>query len=521
MVDEGNKPQVVGTDREEPVSITGGGIRLDQVSYRYEQNSRPVVSEISLQVQPGEWVTLAGPSGCGKSTLAKLLIGYLPRAGGGYRSGELCVHGIDPAEAPIADTAGIIGLVFQDPDAQLVLGRVEDEVAFGPENLCLPPESIERRVTAALEAAGLGERRRDSITELSGGGRQRTAIASVLALETPVLVLDEAASNLDAAGKDRLQALLQRLHREGRTLLVVTGRLDALALAAPRLIVLDEEGRIVQDGPSAALLREERPALRRLGLLPAQNGGAPSTAAAATAPPAPPMLALRGLTFGYGPRRNRKRGSAPDIPAVLRDVSLELHPGEWHLLTGDNGSGKTTLSRLLLGLLSPPPESIYWQGRDIAGLSLYELAAEIGYVFQQPEQQFVTSSVWEELLYGPRRELRLHPRSALPGQVMDRAEDMLRLLGLAAERNTSPYLLSGGKKRLLSAASVFMTGKKLVILDEPTAGTDYLGAGRLSALCRKAIHEGTSILMITHEPEFFDGEQTIRWHLERGQLARR
>lgn len=519
----------------------GNGIRLDQVSYRYEQNSRPVVSEISLQVQPGEWVTLAGPSGCGKSTLAKLLIGYLPRAGGGYRSGELCVYGIDPAEAPIADTAGMISLVFQDPDAQLVLGRVEDEVAFGPENLCLPPELIERRVTAALEAAGLGERRRDSITELSGGGRQRTAIASVLALETPVLVLDEAASNLDAAGKDRLQALLQRLHREGRTLLVVTGRLDALALAAPRLIVLDEEGRIVQDGPSAALLREERPALRRLGLLPAQDVGAPAAAPTATAPPtpaAPPMLALRGLTFGYGPRRNRKptaaakrrpcllprlrtRSSAPDIPAVLRDVSLELHPGEWHLLTGDNGSGKTTLSRLLLGLLSPPPESIYWQGRDIAGLSLYELAAEIGYVFQQPEQQFVTSSVWEELLYGPRRELRLHPRAALPGQVMDRAEDMLRLLGLAAERNTSPYLLSGGKKRLLSAASVFMTGKKLVILDEPTAGTDYLGAGRLSALCRKAIHEGTSILMITHEPEFFDGEQTVRWHLEQGQLARR
>ncbi|GIO37876.1 putative HMP/thiamine import ATP-binding protein YkoD [Paenibacillus antibioticophila] len=494
----------------ESESAAGGALRLEGVGYRYKPDSRPVLDEISFSLKPGEWVTIAGPSGCGKSTLARILAGDLPRAGGGLRTGEVMVNGIDPADAKIAETARTIGLVFQDPDAQLVMGRVEDEVAFGPENLCLPPEVIRRQVAAALEEAGLEERRRDSIAELSGGGRQRTAIASVLALETPILVLDEAASNLDAAGRRRLQELLQRLHRQGRTLLVVTGRLDELALAAPRLIVLDEDGHLVQDGPSDALLREERPLLRQLGLLPAEQrvrvtGGSPSME-----PPAAPLLEISGLTFQYG--RN--------TPAVLEDVSLKLQPGEWHLLTGDNGSGKTTLSRLLLGLLPLPAGSIFWQGRDIAGISLYKLAEEIGYVFQQPELQFVTANVMEELLYGPRCQLGLRAKDDLPEQVMQQAEEVLQLLGLQLEQDASPYLLSGGKKRLLSAASVFMTGKKLIILDEPTAGADYLGAGRLSALCRRAVQEGASILMITHEPEFFAGEYTIRWHLENGRLNR-
>ncbi|MBU5673533.1 ABC transporter ATP-binding protein [Paenibacillus brevis] len=495
----------------ESESAAEEALRLERVGYRYKADSKPVLDEITFSLKPGEWVTIAGPSGCGKSTLARILVGDLPRAGGGLRTGEVMVNGIDPADAKIADTARTIGLVFQDPDAQLVLGRVEDEVAFGPENLCLPPELIRRQVAAALEAAGLEERRRDSIAELSGGGRQRTAIASVLALETPILVLDEAASNLDAAGRKRLQELLQRLHRQGRTLLVVTGRLDELALAATRLIVLDEDGHLVQDGSSDALLREERPLLRQLGLLPAElrvratGGGSPNME-----PPAAPLLEISGLTFQYG--RN--------APAVLEDVSLKLQPGEWHLLTGDNGSGKTTLSRLLLGLLPLPPGSIFWQGHDIAGISLYKLAEEIGYVFQQPEQQFVTANVMEELLYEPRCQLRLRAKDDLPKQVIQRAEEVLQLLGLSLEQDASPYLLSGGKKRLLSAASVFMTGKKLIILDEPTAGADYLGAGRLSALCRKAVQEGTSILMITHEPEFFAGEYTIRWHLENGRLNR-
>ncbi|MBQ4900822.1 ABC transporter ATP-binding protein [Paenibacillus sp. Marseille-P2973] len=499
-------------------------IALQDVFYTYEGEAGPAIDGISLAIRAGEWVTIAGPSGCGKSTLGALLSGYLPRAGGGSREGRVTVGGFDPASAEIADLAGVIGIVFQDPDAQLVQGRLEDEVAFGPENLCLPVESIERRVTASLQDADLLERRRDNVNELSGGGRQRAAVASVLALEPPILVLDEAAASLDAASRQRLLALLRRLHQSGRTLVTLTGRLDELALAAPRLVVL-AAGRVAADGAAAELLRDQRPLLSGLGLLPQAPGEAPSgeaapAAAADARPGAAPLLELRGLSFAYGAKGRRRSGSRPDLtePAVLKDVHMQIHEGEWHILRGDNGSGKTTLSRLMLGLLPAPSGAIFWRGRDASRSSLYELAEDIGYVFQHPDQQFVASTVLDELLYGPRCSLKLRAKDATPEPLLLKAKEMLRMIGLEGREQASPYVLGGGEKRLLSAAAGFMTGKRLILLDEPTAGTDYAGARLLSALCRKAVSEGTAILMITHEPEFFAGEQTKIWTLDNGKL---
>ncbi|RCX16186.1 energy-coupling factor transport system ATP-binding protein [Fontibacillus phaseoli] len=533
----------------EPVRQDCGipAIKMQNVTYAYESGARPIIDGVSLTVNAGEWVTVTGPSGCGKSTLSGLLSGYLPRAGGGIRTGGLKVSGLDPATAEIADMAGLIGIVFQDPDAQLVQGRVEDEVAFGPENLCYPPEIIEGRVTAALRDVDLQGRRRDSVNQLSGGGRQRTAIASVLALEPPILVLDEAAASLDAAARRRLLALLRQLHQHGRTLVTVTGRLDELALAAQRMVVLNA-GRVAADGPAAQLLREHRPLLGRLGLLPPgapatgeaslgaaapeiQPGGsdAVSGAADSIAGPNPgphrsggsPLLEIAGLSFAYGSKTRRQRRTsvqAMEPAAVLQDIHMSIREGEWHILRGENGSGKTTLSRLMLGLLQAPPECIYWRGRDVSRLSLYELAADIGYVFQHPERQFVSSTVLDELLYGPRSTLRLRPKENAPGPVLRQARDMLRLVGLEGREQTSPYLLSGGEKRLLSVAACFMLGKKLILLDEPTVGTDYAGARLLSELCRKTVAQGAALLMITHEPEFFAGENTRIWTLENGRL---
>lgn len=493
-------------------------IALQDVVYTYDGESRPAIDGVSLAIRAGEWLTIAGPSGSGKSTLGGLLSGYLPRTGGGSREGRVTVSGFDPASAEIADLAGVIGIVFQDPDAQLVRGRLEDEVAFGPENLCLPVESIERRVTASLQDADLLERRRDSVNELSGGGRQRAAAASVLALEPPILVLDEAAASLDAASRQRLLALLRRLHQSGRTLVTMTGRLDELALAAPRLVVL-AAGRIAADGAAAEMLREQRPLLSSLGLLP-QAPGEASPAAAAARPGAAPLLELRGLSFAYGAKgRNGSRSRQGLMgPPVLKDVHMQIREGEWHILRGDNGSGKTTLSRLMLGLLPAPPGAVFWRGRDASRSSLYELAEDIGYVFQHPEQQFVASTVLDELLYGPRCALKLRAKEATPEPLLLKAKEMLRMIGLEGREQASPYVLGGGEKRLLSAAAGFMTGKRLILLDEPTAGTDYAGARLLSALCRKAVSEGTAILMITHEPDFFAGEQTKIWTLAGGKL---
>ncbi|MFL0556613.1 ABC transporter ATP-binding protein [Paenibacillus barengoltzii] len=533
-------------------------LELANVSYAFEPGGAPALRDVTLTVERGEWVAVVGASGSGKSALTQLISGYLPRAGGGSRSGRVRVDGVDPAEAAIGEVARRVGVVFQDPDAQLVQGRVEDEVAFGPENLRVPAAELERRVADALAAVALTPRRLEAVHALSGGGRQRTAIAAVLALEPPLLVLDEAAASLDAASRRRLLALLRRLHGEGRTIVTMSGRMDELALAAPRLVVLDA-GTVALDGPAERIRRDASARLEALGLLPAgkasaaaagpgpsgggpegyaaaSEGGAPQGSPAAGArraaaalasppaepasPPAPasapataaprrtPLLEVRGLSYAF----------AREAEPVLRDIRLTLYPGEWRLLCGDNGSGKTTLSRLLMGLLRPPKGTVFWQGQDTARRTLYDLASEIGYVFQQPEQQFVASTVLDELLYSPRAELGLRPRDPVPEEVRQRAERMLEAIGLSGKMNESPYYLSGGEKRLLSAASVMICPKKLYILDEPTAGIDYIGVRLLTALCREALDQGAALIMITHEPELFEGQPIQRWRIAEGQI---
>ncbi|WP_019635200.1 ABC transporter ATP-binding protein [Paenibacillus fonticola] len=585
--------------------MKGPAIELQNVTYRYEPEDAAAVEDVSITVQSGEWLAITGSSGSGKSTLVQLLNGYLPRSGGGERQGAVLVDGYDPAESDIAEVVRRIGIVFQDPDAQLVQGRVEDEAAFGPENLRIDVPAIERRVTDALAAVDLAERRFDSVHTLSGGQRQRTAIAAVLALEPPVLVFDEPVASLDARSRRRFLALLRQLHSEGRTLITVSGRLDMLASAAPRLIVMDG-GKVAMDGPAAELTGAKRARLIELGVLPAvvepqdtslqanacalQQVGGPAAPAAnaralpqasayaalqadacalpqagayaapaadaralpqASAPAAPhegtcmasgaagaamtanagppaarqdakasashqdakasaaqPLLQISGLTFAYS-----KTG-----PTILSDVNATLAAGEWRLLCGENGSGKTTLSRLLMGLLSPPHGTIWWRGKDAATMKLYDLAEDIGYVFQQPEHQFVAATVIEELLYGSRFTLRLAPGKPVPEHIDRRAQEMLQCIGLDGREQDSPYLLSGGEKRLLSAAAAMMLPKKLYILDEPTAGADYKGANALAALCRRAVADGAAVIIVTHEPECFIGEDLSVWTMKQGRL---
>ncbi|MNO37256.1 putative HMP/thiamine import ATP-binding protein YkoD [compost metagenome] len=503
---------------DHPESIRA--IELNNMSFAYESGGYAALEHVTLHVEQGEWIAIAGRSGSGKSTLAQLLSGYLPRTGGGVRSGELLVGGIDPAVSRVSLIAERIGVVFQDPDAQLVQGRVEDEVAFGPENLCCPPDEIELRVAAALAAVDLPERRMDSVHLLSGGGRQRIAIASVLSLETPILVLDEATASLDASARQRLLSLLHKLHQEGRTIVTLSGRIDELAQTAPRMIVLSG-GSVVMDASGEMLLEERRSELEQMGLLPfksataaehpsiaEQYSKAEQSASKSTSQTGQALLDVRGLDFTYAHAGHK----------VLQNVSATLHTGQWCLLCGENGSGKTTLSRLLIGLLSAPKGTIWWQGKDISKWSPYKRAEEIGYVFQEPEQQFVCSTVWDELLYGPRMSTSFSSGDELSDHLHQRGQRMLEMIGLQGKEQTSPYLLSGGEKRLLNAASIFMTPKKLYILDEPTAGMDYTGADKLSAMCRQAVAEGASIIIITHEPERFRHEAVVRWNIENHRL---
>ncbi|WP_234414322.1 ABC transporter ATP-binding protein [Paenibacillus sp. CAA11] len=502
---------------------------LKRITYTYESEEAPALQDLSLVVRPGEWVAIAGRNGSGKSTLCGLMTGYLPRIAGGKREGVLQVGGVDPAEADIADLAVRVGMVFQDPDAQLVQGVVQDEVAFGPENLCVSPQEIEQRLQLALRDVQLEQQRASKVRELSGGQRQRTAIAAVLSMETPILIFDEPAASLDKSARQRLIAVLRRLHGEGRTVLTVSARLDEIAGAAERLVVL-ERGRVALDGKAEQLLKEQRPRLQQLGVLPAgppsvagggtnrSIGQAASSSAAPAASGREPLLELRQLSFRYPGGQQQ----------ALRDVSLSLRPGSWTLLCGENGSGKTTLSRLLMGLLPLPKGSVYWDGQDAARLGTDRLAGEIGYVFQEPDDQFVAGTVLEEMLYGPlasrQRRRFARRRKEVPGAELEalktRALLLLHSAGLAGKENASPYLLSGGEKRLLSAAAQFMVPKRLYILDEPTSGTDYAACGLMKQLCLQAIEKGAALLMITHEPEQFAAAADTVITLDQGRVLK-
>ncbi|MDO7908275.1 ABC transporter ATP-binding protein [Paenibacillus sp. JX-17] len=264
------------------------------------------------------------------------------------------------------------------------------------------------------------------------------------------------------------------------------------------------------DGPPAELLRDHGAQLAGLGLLPAdlQAGAAAARRARAAQREAGPLLEVKGLTFTY----------PGAVRPALADVSLSLQPGEWALLVGSNGSGKTTLSQLLMGLQPLPRGRLFWRGRDLFRTPVEQLAREIGYVFQQPEHQMVASSVWEECLFGVRAQLNLRAGQEIPRAERERAEALLLQAGLWDKREDSPYLLSGGEKRLLSVIAQFILPKSLYILDEPTAGTDYRGIQILLELCRQQAAAGAALLVITHDPQWMEEDADLCCQLEQGNM---
>lgn len=488
-------------------------VSLREFGFRYDDQTEPALHGLTLDIKAGEHVAIVGASGSGKSTLCQLLHGGLYRSGEGERTGELTVYGMDPGTADLAEVASTIGVVLQDPNAQLVQGIVEDEIAFGPENLRVPPADIAQRLAAALEAVDLASERGSFVRRLSGGQRQRTTIAAVLALETPLVVFDDAAAQLDPPAVRDFALLCRRLHAAGRTVVTASGRMDDAARAAQRVIVL-KGGTVQLQGPPETLLREHAAQLAAWGLLPshARRGEAPQEPEARPGSAAErtgqPLLEVKGLTFTY-PGSQR---------AALKGVSLALAAGERAVLLGENGSGKTTLGKLLMGLLPAPMECMWWQEQDMAKLPIHQLAAGIGYVFQQPEHQFAAATVWEECLYNVRAKLGLRTGEPIPAAYEERARSLLTAARLDHRLDASPYLLSGGEKKLLSVAAQFILPKKLYILDEPTAGTDYEGVDMLLRMCAEQSAEGAAFLIITHDMQVAESFASHVLYMEEGHL---
>ena len=418
-------------------------------------------------------------------------------------------------------------MVLQDPDSQIINTRVRDEVCFGLENLCRPSDEILSRQAEALAEVGLSSFGDRSIFELSGGQKQRVSIAAVLAARPRLLVLDEPTANLDPAGMAEVFAVLQRLNRvHGTTIVMVEHRVDELADKVSRVVMMDQ-GAIVFDGspreafstrrvvqseeaapipaaswfPQVSELAIDLAAASRSELPPAKVALSVDEAvelcstwpmtleAAASIPSAPaprakkPLLSVSSLHFSYD------RG-AP----ILKGVSVALESNAIVALLGQNGSGKTTLARLLVGINEPPVGAIRLDGRDLAKLGAREIASDIGYVFQNPDHQFVTDQVDTEIAYG------LAIRAYDEAEIARRVDEVLAIVDLERYRRRSPFSLSLGERRRLSVATMLVLEPRLLVLDEPTIGQDHERAQHLMGLMdRLRERYGTTILMITHD----------------------
>ena len=485
-------------------------IALHDVSFTYAGQTRPALDHVDLHVPRGQILAVMGPSAAGKTTLGKLIHRSIPSFHRGTIAGRIELFGADGTDLGVADVAGRVALVAQDFESQLFSTNVLQEVAFGLEQMGVERAAMRERAQRALAAVGLaGFEQRDPST-LSGGEKQRLSIAASLAMDPEILIFDEPTTDLDPEGKQEVLASLAALRAGGKTMILIEHETSAAEIA-DRLVLLDS-GRIVADGPARELLSRvdllERHAVRppelatlahRLNLrqVPASideavdavrcersmtaRSSSPATVTAARSAPAP--IVLDGVHFAY-----------PGGREVLDGVSLSIGAGEYLALLGRNGSGKTTLAKHFNGLLQPQAGSVRIAGASVIDAPPAELAARVGYVFQNPDLQIFADTVREEVRFGPEN-LGLAPEA-----VDQRATTTLQAVGLAAVADEDPFVLSKGERQLLAIASLLAMRPQVLVLDEPTTGLDYVEQRRVLDLLAELNGAGMAIVMITHTP---------------------
>ena len=461
------------------------GVRASGWGWRHAGRRAWAIRGVDLDIDPGERVLLLGSSGAGKSTLLSGLAGVLGGEEDGHREGELLVGGV-----PAQQARGRAGLVLQDPDSQVILSRVGDDVAFGCENLGVPQSEIWPRVREALDAVGLEVPLDTPTSRLSGGQKQRLALAGVLAMRPGLLLLDEPTANLDPAGVAEVRDAVQRvLDRTGATLVVVEHRVAAWRSVADRVVVLGEEG-LVADGPAERVLSER---------------GAELAGSGVWVPGHPPRVPIRHPDSGGAVLLSAEQLSVGRRAAVRSGVEFDVGAGAALAIEGPNGAGKSTLALTLGGLLRPVagrvrahPFLAHGAGDDPLRWSSRELSSRIGSVFQVPEHQFLARTVREELVLGPVAN------RVDPAEGRRRADELLERLRLTALAEASPFSLSGGQKRRLSVATALASRPRLLLLDEPTFGQDARTWAELVVLLGELLDDGVGVVAATHDAELVD-----------------
>ncbi|HEC22734.1 MAG TPA: ABC transporter ATP-binding protein [Chloroflexi bacterium] len=494
-------------------------VDVQHVTYTHWNQTEPTLHDVSLQIRQGTLNVLVGPSGSGKSTLCDLFNGVIPHLYGGKLEGDIRVGGVNTREVEVKHLALKVGKVFQDPEIMFATLYVEDEIAFGPENLRFDVETIRQTVEELLELTDLKPYRHNLVWNLSGGQVQKLGLASVLAMRPQMIVLDEPTSNLDPAATRSVHDLVLSLRDEGITVLLVTRELDEFLAEADQLLVL-ADGRLLAAGPPRDVLREHGEymldslgvwlpetseigiELRRAGLLQGDEmpitveetlsvlsqlrieipEGA-STHRVSSAPPAEVVISARDLHYTY-----------PGGVEALKGISLDIRSDEWLMIVGRNGAGKSTLARLLVGLQKPRKGQLTLFGRDASRWKVQQLANNIALVFQNPEHQFLTDKVADEIGYS-----LLAQGVSDPAEIRRRTDEMLALLDLEAVADTHPFALSAGLKRRLGVATMLVGEPEVLLVDEPTYGQDREMTHTLMALMQNIRERGIAVVMITHD----------------------
>lgn len=504
-------------------------IEMECVSFSYgtAADGAYALKDIDLSVEEGTFVGLIGPSGAGKSTLASAITGAIPHHYRGRLFGSTLVAGLDTCEASLTDIAKVVGSVLQDIDAQMVASVVEDELLFGLENFGIDHREIEGRIASALDAVGIADLRHREIATLSGGQKQKVAIAAILAMTPRVIVMDEPTSALDpASARDVFEVLRRAKEQTGMTVILIEQTVALLAEYCDRVVVIDQ-GRIALDGTPTDVFSHgetlraigvDTPrtvrisnSLAEAGLAPNDSpaltlGGAESLVAGILAPGLSKGSPIVPCALGDGPNARNTTDERPIIVDVagaaysygtgqagIEGIDLTVRAGEILAVVGQNGAGKTTFTKLLNGLIKPSAGVVRIAGLDTRTTPVSALASHAATLFQNPDRQLCRNTVVEEISFG--LELQGAPADA----ARERARRVAATFGLP--ENASPFNLSRGQRQMVALASVVALEPELIILDEPTSGLDYRECMTVMETVRQRALDGAAVVMVCHDME--------------------
>ena len=490
-------------------------ISFRNFSFQYRVQKRPTLTDINLEIYPGERVLIAGPSGSGKSTLAGCINGLNPFSNPGACTGTLTVDGVDAPHSSLFELSAHVGTVLQDPDGQFIGLTVGEDIAFALENSCTPQDEMHAITRHAAELVGIENHLGYAPHELSGGQKQRVSLAGVMVDQVKILLFDEPLANLDpATGKQAIELIDEIQKKTDTTVLIIEHRLEDVLWRNVDRIVLVNDGTILADlRPdellSGSLLAENGireplyvTALRYAGVditpdkhpahvdsLVLDDTDTQKLRDWFTARPRPaaqpeqePLLEVKGLSFGY------QKGQQ-----TLRDVSFSIGKGEMVSIVGRNGAGKSTLSKLICGFETPDAGEIFLNGKPLAEENIRRRAQHIGYVMQNPNQMISKTMIYDEVALGLQRS------GLTEEQIREKVEATLRVCGLYPFRNWPISALSFGQKKRVTIASVLVLDPELILLDEPTAGQDFRHYTDIMEFLRGLNARGVTVVMITHD----------------------